>query len=64
MKARELRELGVAELEQLIREKSQELADLRIKHKSNTTMEKPGRLRILRRDVARMLTIKAQREAN
>lgn len=63
MKARELRELGEAELDQLIREKSLELGDLRIKHRSNTAMEKPGRLRTMRRELARMLTVKAQREA-
>lgn len=63
MKARDLRELGAVELDQKIREVSQELNDMRIKHKSGAGVEKPVRMRTLRQEVARMLTVKAQREA-
>ena len=63
MKARDLRELGTAELDQKIRELSQELNDLRIKHKSVAGIEKPVRMRLMRRDIARMKTIRTQREA-
>ena len=63
MKAREMRELGAAELDQLIRERLQELYDLRIKHKSGAGIEKPARLRTMRREIARMKTVKAEREA-
>jgi large subunit ribosomal protein L29 len=63
MKARDLKELGAAELDQRIREVSQELSNLRLKHRSGVGIEKPVRLRAMRRDVARMLTVKAQREA-
>ena len=63
MKARDLRELGSAELDQKIREMSQELNDLRIKHRSGAGVEKPVRMRTMRHDIARMLTVKAQREA-
>ncbi len=63
MKARELRELGAAELDQRIREVSQELNGLRIKHKSGAGVEKPVRMRGIRREIARMKTVKAQREA-
>lgn len=63
MKARELRELGAAELDQRIREVSQELSDLRLKHKSGSGIEKPVRMRAMRQDIARMKTVKAQREA-
>ncbi|HRR34974.1 MAG TPA: 50S ribosomal protein L29 [Kiritimatiellia bacterium] len=63
MKARDLRELGAVELEQRIREMSQELHDLRIKHKSGSGIEKPVRLRTMRREIARMKTVQAEREA-
>lgn len=63
MKASELRELGAAELDQRIREVSQELNDMRIKHRSGAGVEKPVRMRTLRHEIARMMTVKAQREA-
>ena len=63
MKAREMRDLGAAELDQRIKERSAELNDLRIKHKSGAGIEKPGRLRLMRREIARMMTVKAEREA-
>lgn len=63
MKVVEMRELGANELKQLIQERSYELADLKIKHKSGTGLEKPLRLRSLRRELARMKTVQAQREA-
>jgi len=63
MKARELRELGAAELDQRIREMSQELKNMRLKHKSGASVEKPVRMRTMRHEVARMKTVKAQREA-
>jgi large subunit ribosomal protein L29 len=63
MKARDLRELGAAELDQRIREVSQELNDLRLKHNSGAGIEKPVRMRAMRHDIARMKTVKAQREA-
>jgi len=57
MKARELRELGADELSQRIREKAKELADLRLRHKSGVVIEKPVRLRAMRKEVARMKTV-------
>ncbi len=63
MKARDLRELGASELDQKIREMSQELNDMRIKHRSGTGVEKPVRMRTMRREIARAKTIKAEREA-
>jgi large subunit ribosomal protein L29 len=63
MKARDLRELGAAELDQKIREVSQELSDMRIKHRSGTGAEKPVRMRTMRQEIARMKTVKAEREA-
>lgn len=63
MKARDLRELGAAELDQRVREMSQELNDMRIKHKSGAGIEKPVRMRTMRHEIARMKTVQAQREA-
>ncbi len=63
MKARDLKEMGVVELEQRIQEMTQELTDLRIRHKSGAGAEKPVRIRTLRREIARMKTVKAQQEA-
>lgn len=63
MKARELKELGASELDQRIREMSQELNDMRIKHKSGGGVDKPVRMRTMRHEIARMKTVKAEREA-
>ncbi|MFA7174675.1 MAG: 50S ribosomal protein L29 [Kiritimatiellia bacterium] len=63
MKARDLKEMGVVELEQRIRETAQELTDLRIRNKSGAGVEKPVRIRVMRREIARMKTVKAQQEA-
>jgi large subunit ribosomal protein L29 len=63
MKPTELRELGAEELEQRIREKAKELADMRLKHKSGTAVEKPVRMRTMRREVARMKTVQNERRA-
>jgi large subunit ribosomal protein L29 len=61
MKANELRELGAEELEQRIREKAKELADMRLKHNSGTAVEKPVRMRTMRREIARMKTVQTER---
>ena len=63
MKANELRELGAEELDQRIREKAKELADMRLKHKSGAAIEKPVRMRTMRREVARMKTVQNERRA-
>ena len=63
MKAREFRELGADELAQRVREQSQELRNLRLKHHSGVSVEKPLRIRTLRREMASMLTVQRGREA-
>ena len=63
MKVQALRELSAAEVSQKLRETSRELRDLRLKHASGNAAEKPVRIRSLRRDVARMLTVLREREA-
>ena len=59
MKTNELKELGVEELEAKIREVRKELNDLKLKLASKVDVEKPVRMRQLRREVARMLTVLA-----
>ncbi len=60
MKARDLKQLGADELAQRIREMAVELSELRLKNKSTTGgVEKPLRIRMLRREMARMKTIAA-----
>ena len=56
MKTRELRELKAEELDQRIREVTQELRDLQLKHRTGEGADKPVRIRLLRREVARMQT--------
>ncbi len=63
MKTTELRELGADELSAKIREARKELANLKLKHASGGEVEKPGRMRLMRRDIARMLTIQAEKAA-
>ncbi len=65
MKTNELKELGADELAAKIREARKELADLRLKHASKADVDKPGRMRLMRREIARMLTVQnmAKKEA-
>ena len=63
MKTRELRELKAEELDQRIREVTQELRDLQLKHRTGEGADKPVRIRILRREVARMQTVAHARKA-
>ena len=62
MKAKELRELSAEELAQKIRETSREIASLRLRKLSGVAVENYGKIRGMRRDGARMLTIQAERE--
>jgi large subunit ribosomal protein L29 len=60
MKAGELREMTTEELSQRRREVDQELFNLRMQ-KTMGQVEKPSRIRDLRRDVARIETILTER---
>ena len=62
MKAKELRELSDGELAQKLRETSREVASLRMRKLSGVAVENYGKIRGMRRDVARMRTIATQRE--
>lgn len=61
MRARELRDLTLAELRNKERELTDQLFALRIQ-KSTGQLEKPARLRTLRRDLARLLTVARDKE--
>lgn len=57
MKTSELMELGAAELATKLCDTQKELAELKLRHASKVEVEKPARMRSLRRDIARMMTI-------
>ncbi|MDD4101175.1 MAG: 50S ribosomal protein L29 [Kiritimatiellae bacterium] len=63
MKARDLREMGADELGVKMRELSQELNNMRIRHRSGVAVDKPVQMRGMRRDIARMKTVQSEREA-
>ncbi|HMP75642.1 MAG TPA: 50S ribosomal protein L29 [Kiritimatiellia bacterium] len=56
MKATEIRELTEAELRQKLSDARQELFNLRVQQSSGR-LEKPTRLRALKRDMARIQTV-------
>jgi len=61
MKTRELKDLTVEELRQRHEEARQELFNLRVQ-KATGQLEKATRLQVLRRDIARILTLLRERE--
>ena len=61
MKIEDLRKLNTEELQEKIKESKEELFNLRFQQATGT-LEKPVRLRELRKDVARMKTIIRERE--
>jgi large subunit ribosomal protein L29 len=56
VKARELRTLTRAELEQRLREAREELFNLRFQHKTGQ-LGNPLRIREVRKDIARLITV-------
>jgi len=65
MKTNELKELTADELAAKIKEARKELSDLKLKLASKVDVEKPARMRLMRREIARMLTVQnmAKKEA-
>lgn len=59
MKASEIKELTGVELTQKLNDAQQELFNLRLKQSSGQ-LEKPSRIRELRRDIARINTVARQ----
>jgi large subunit ribosomal protein L29 len=60
MRAKEVRELSIDEMRQKEREIAEEIFRLRMR-KSTGQLDNPMRLRLLRRDLARLKTIQQQR---
>lgn len=61
MRARELRDLSDAELEQRLAESRQELFNLRFQSATGA-LENSARLRLAKREIARILTVRHERE--
>ncbi|MDX2064029.1 MAG: 50S ribosomal protein L29 [Bacteroidia bacterium] len=61
MKASELRGQSPTELHDQLREKRAELAELQFNHNLNP-VENPARIRGIRKDIARILTVLAQQQ--
>jgi len=61
MISKELKELPPVELDRKLTEQRDELVSLRLKQSSGQ-VENPSRFRSLRREIARMETLKRQRE--
>ena len=60
MKTKDIRELSTAELDKKLRDMRDELLGLNLRKKTGQ-VENTGRIRILRRDIARFETIKSQK---
>jgi len=62
MRAKEIRELSLDEMQQKERETAEEIFRLRMR-KSTGQLENPMRVRVLRRDLAKLKTIQRERAA-
>ena len=62
MKAKELRELTVAELEAKFKELKSELFNLRFQHAINQ-LDNPHKIVDVKKDIARVMTVLRQKEA-
>ena len=61
MKANELTKLSAAELDTKLKELKDELFKLRFQHAINQ-LENPGRIEIVKKDIARVMTILAEKQ--
>lgn len=61
MKVSEIRKLESKEIQDKIRESKKELLNLRVKNATGS-LDKPSKLKELKKDVARMLTVLKERE--
>ena len=60
MKAAELRKMNAADLNKKLAELKEELFNLRFQHAINQ-LENPGRIDIVKKDIARVLTVLAEK---
>ncbi len=63
MKAKQLRDMSDDELERALAERRQELFNLRFQSATGA-LENPARLKLAKREIARILTVRTEREAN
>ena len=63
MRAKDLRDLTDDELEQRLRDTRQELFNLRFQSATGA-LENTARLKLAKREIARILTVRTEREAN
>jgi large subunit ribosomal protein L29 len=63
LRPRELRDLTDEELEQRLSERRQELFNLRFQSATGA-LENPARLKLAKREIARILTVRVEREAS
>lgn len=61
MKATELREMAIGEIKAKEAELKKELFNLRMRHATNQ-LENPLKLRVIRRDIAKIKTVIAEKE--
>jgi large subunit ribosomal protein L29 len=62
MDAKEIRELTDAEAHAKLRDLRQELFNLRLQQQTGQRLERPSRVRDVRRDIARLQTVLRERE--
>lgn len=60
MKAKEIRELTTQEIQEKVAETKKEIVKLRLNH-AVSPLDQPHKISVLRRDIARLLTILGQR---
>ena len=63
MKAKQLRDMSDDELERVLAERRQELFNLRFQSATGA-LENPARLKLAKREIARILTVRTERESN
>ena len=63
MRAKQLRDMSDDELERALSERRQELFNLRFQSASGA-LENPARLKLAKREIARILTVRVERETS
>ncbi len=63
MKAKQLRDMSDDDIERTLAERRQELFNLRFQSATGA-LENPARLKLAKREIARILTVRAERESN
>ena len=63
MRAKQLRDMSDDELERVLSERRQELFNLRFQSATGA-LENPARLKLAKREIARILTVRVERETS